>query len=234
MLDQALAALKTFDWGSDLNALNPIEEAVVASHGKAEAKQKLEQQLLATLQGGLSRDAREYICRKLAMVGSASAVPALTPLLISADSSHMARFALEQIPGPEAAQALRDAVSKASGAVKIGIVSSLGARRDGASVPFLGELLKDADVAIARSAALALGAIGNAEAATMLHSSLKLPEGHVASVIDALLSCAESLLANQKRSEASAIYQNLAHESQPRLVRLAATRGLLACAAGVS
>ena len=34
--------------------------------------------------------------------------------------SHMARYALERIPAPEAAQALRDAVPDLSGRLKIG------------------------------------------------------------------------------------------------------------------
>ena len=59
-----------------------------------------------------------------------------------------------------------------------------------------------------------------------LHSSGINP----AVVIDALLGCAESLLARDKPAEASAIYKTFAQESQPRLVRLAAMRGLLACA----
>jgi hypothetical protein len=50
-------------------------------------------------------------------------------------------------------------------------------------------------------------------------------------VIDARLSCAESLLAGDNHAEALAIYQSLAGENQPRLIRLAATRGQLTCAA---
>ena len=30
MLDQAFEALKTYDWGTDPNALKPIDEAVIA------------------------------------------------------------------------------------------------------------------------------------------------------------------------------------------------------------
>ena len=54
--------------------------------------------------------------------------------------------------------------------------------------------------------------------------------GDKQAVIDGLLNCAESLLRHGKQDEAKAIYQSLASEGQPRLVRLAATRGLLACA----
>lgn len=237
MLDSALEALKKFDYGSDLGALNPIEDAITSSHGKFDARQDLETRLVATLQGELSRDARDYVCRKLATVGTAASVPALAGLLTSAESSHMARFALEQIPAPEAAKALRDALGKASGQVKIGIITSLGGRRDAGAVHGLGLLLDDADAAIARAAALALGAIGNTDAVDQLQVALhpqnpeKIPTGARSTpLIDALLKCAESMLADNKLSDASRIYTAFTKDNQPRLVRLAGTRGLLAVA----
>ena len=137
MLDTAFEALKKFDWGSDLAALNPIEDAAIAAHEKPEVGKDLESRLVAALQSELSLDAQEYVCRKLAMVGTAAAVPSLAVLLVKKEISHMARFALERIPAAEAAQALRDALPKVSGPVKIGVISSLGARRDSAAVATL-------------------------------------------------------------------------------------------------
>jgi HEAT repeat protein len=230
MLDTAFEALKKFDWGTDLAVLNPIEDAVIASHGKPEAAKELENRLVASLQGELSRDAREYVCRKLAAIGTAASVPALSALLLKSDSSHMARFALERITAPEAAQALREALSQASGGVKIGVIGSLGGRRDSAAVAALAKLLQDADLTIARAAALALGSIGTAEAASALQLALKSSSLNPQTLIDSILSCAESLLAGNQRAASMAIYQAFAGESQSRLVRLAATRGLLACA----
>jgi HEAT repeat protein len=230
MLDTAFESLKTFDWGSDLAALNPIEDAAIAAHEKPEVGKDLESRLVAALQRELSLDAQEYVCRKLAMVGTAAAIPRLTALLIKKEISHMARFALERIPAPEASQALLDALPKVSGPVKVGVISSLGARRDSAAVAALGGLLKDSDPAIARAAALALGAIGNAESAVALQLAQQASTGNPLTLIDALLSCAEALLAGNKPAEASAIYKSFEQASQPRLVRLAAARGLLACA----
>ena len=230
MLDTAFEALKKFDWGSDLAALNPIEDAAIAAHEKPEVGKDLESRLVAALQSELSLDAQEYVCRKLAMVGTAAAVPSLAVLLVKQEISHMARFAVERIPAPEAGQVLRDALPKVSGAVKIGVISSLGARRDAAAVAALGSLLKDSDPAIARAAALALGTIGNVESAAALQLAQQASSGNPLTLIDALLSCAEALLASNKPAEASAIYKSFEQVGQPRLVRLAAARGLLACA----
>ncbi len=38
MLDQAFEALKTYDWGTDRKALDPIDDAVVATHGDDAAR----------------------------------------------------------------------------------------------------------------------------------------------------------------------------------------------------
>src|SRR5207244_1376208 len=107
MLDQAFDALKTYNWGTDRKPLEPIDEAVVKSHGNADARQDLETKLAATLKTDISRDAKDYVCRKLMVVGSAACVPALAELVTNNDLSHMARYALERIPAPEAAKALR-------------------------------------------------------------------------------------------------------------------------------
>ncbi len=230
MLDTAFDALKTFDWGSDLTALAPIEDAATASHGKPEARQDLENRLISALKGTLTRDAQDYICRKLANVGTAAAVPALAALLVNKGNSHMSRFALEQIPAPEAAGALRDALPKVSGDLKVGVISSIGARRDTAAIPALSGLLNDADASVARAATLALGAIGSVESAAALQTALRAAGDRRLTIIDAVLKCAESLLASNQIANASSIYKAFTDESQPRIVRLAATRGLLACA----
>ena len=167
-VDKAFEALKTYDWGTDRNLLKPIDDAVVATHGDAAARKELETRLAAVLKTGVSRDAKDYVCRKLMVIGTAESVPTLAGLLADKDLSHMARYALERIPAPEAAQALRDALPKLSGALKVGVIGSLGVRRDAASVPALAALLADADKAVACAAACALGDIGNPEAAKAL------------------------------------------------------------------
>lgn len=231
MLDQAFEALKTYDWGTPLATVTPIEDAVAAAKDPS-GRQQIEDRLIAALKGKLSRDARDYVCRKLAIIGSAASVPMLAILLTKSDSSHMARFALERITAPEAATALRDALPKVSGDLRIGVINSLGARRDAASVTSLQVWLDDGKSATGRATALALGAIGTEQAALVLQKTIEIVSmtSSPGMLVDGLLSCAESLLARQKVSEATAIYTKLNSPELPRLVRLAATRGLLACA----
>ena len=153
MLDQAFEALKTYDWGTNRKPLEEIDAAVIASHNDAAARRS-GKPLAAVLKTDVSRDAKDFVCRKLMIIGTAASVPTLAGLLSDKDLAHMARFALERIPAPEAAQALRDALPKLNGSLKIGVISSLGVRRDAESVAPLAKLLTDSDSAVARAAAL--------------------------------------------------------------------------------
>ena len=230
-LNKAFEALKTYDWGMDRNLLKPIDEATISVRGNAAARKSLETRLAAVLKTEAPRDAKDFVCRKLMVIGTAESVPALAGLLPEKDHSHMARYALERIPAPEAAQAMRDALPKLNGALKVGAIGSLGVRRDAASVPALTALLGDADAAVACAAACALGDIGNTEAAKALGDfAKKAPEGVKPAVADACLACAEQLLADGKKADALAIYKSLSGEDQPKHVRLAATRGMLTAA----
>jgi HEAT repeat protein len=208
----------------------PIENAVTAAHGKAAARADLEKRLLAALQSDISRDAKDFVCRMLTISGSAAAVPALASLLADEYHSHMARYALERISAPEAAQALRDAIAKLNGKLKIGVISSIGSRRDASAVPALKSLLNDPNATVARAAAVALGAIGSADAAKALQEAQPTAAETKQAAIDAQLACAEALLADSKAAVALGIYKSLAGDNHGRLVRLAATRGMLSCA----
>ena len=227
-LNKAFEALKTYDWGTDINLLKPIDEAVFSTHGDAAATKALADRLASTLKPEYSRAAKDFVCRKLMVIGTAESVPTLAGLLGDKDLSHMARYALERIPAAEAAQALRDALPKLNGDLKIGVIGSLGVRRDEASVPALSGLLGDSDAAVATAAATALGDIGTPGAAKALTASAKTTGKPAAA--DACLACAERLLADGKKAEATAAYQTLMGADQSKQVRLAATRGLLLAA----
>lgn len=227
-LDKAFAALSTYNLGSGRGALMPIDEAVVAATSNGGARQELKRRLVAVLQSQAPSVAKEYVCRKLAVIGSAESVPALAALLGQPELVHMARVALEAITVPEAGRALRGGLSRLAGLDKAGVIQSLGMRRDAESVPALAALLTDSDARVAGAAAAALGNIGNAPAAQALQQfQPKAPEAVRNIVANALLACAEALAGGGKKTEAQAIYKALAGSEQPKHVKLAATRGML-------
>jgi HEAT repeat protein len=229
-LEKAFEALKTFDWGVDNNKfrelLGSIEDAVPATYGNAAARKELEKKLAAVLSGSASRAAKDYVGRKLAIVGSAESVPALAALLGDKELSHMARYALERIPATEAAKALCEAVAKTSGAQKAGVIGSLGARRDVESIACLAALLGDSDESVALAAATALGDIGTVDAEKALKEGKPASDAAKMRVADARLTAGERLLAAGDKAAAKAVYQSLI-ANPAKSVRLAATRGLL-------
>jgi HEAT repeat protein len=226
-VDKAFEALNTYDYGSARASLLPIDDAVRSSLGDAGARKGLERRLVAALSTKASPVAKQYVCAKLGLMGSAGAVPALAALLSEPALSHAARSALEAMPCPEAVEALRNCLPKLGGLLKVGVINSLGARRDARSMPALANLLEDADTQVVAAAATALGAIGTAGAATALRAfQPKAPEAMRLAVADACLAAAERLLANGKKAPAQAMYQALATAEQPKHVQLAAKRGL--------
>jgi HEAT repeat protein len=229
MLDQSFDALETFDWGSDPQVLQAIDEAIVASEDNASARRELEERLLAALQSDIPRAAQDFVCRKLRAIGTARSVATLAGLLGNEELSHLSRYALERLPAPEASAALRNALPQVSGKLKAGVIASLGVRRDNAAVNALAAMLSDPDALVAVAAAQALGAIRSAHAAKALESAT--PNAAAApAATDALLACAEQLLKDGNARNALAIYRRLASGTPPKHVQLAATRGMLACA----
>jgi HEAT repeat protein len=227
LLDDAFAALKTYDWGSDIRALDPIDKAIESAQGKAAEWKPLENRLAPVLKAGVPRAAKEFVCRKLALIGSAQSVPVLASLLNDEELGHMARYALERIPGPEADKALRDALPKATGKNRIGIINSIGVRRDAAGAARLAAQLSDQDAEVAAAAAIALGEVGSPEAAKALEGYRKRAPKEFRNVAaDASLACAERLLRRGRKDEALAIFRELGAEGQPAHIKSAAKRAL--------
>lgn len=236
-LDAPFAALAAFDWGGDANALAPIDAAVVAAHGDAALTAELERRFAGVLGSQATLAAKQYACRKLALIGTAASVPALAPLLTVKEQSHMARFALERFAAPEAAEALRKALGAVQGDLAIGMLSALAARRDVASVPAIAALVAG-DSPVATAAAEALGIIGTPEAAAAL-AAAQVSGNTAEAVVDARLVCAEALVAAGKKADAKAIYQTISAAvgqapttRRGRAVRMACQRGLFAAMGG--
>jgi hypothetical protein len=101
--------------------------------------------------------AKAKACMRLAVVGDRSAVAALAPLLTDAQLSLYARFALEPLPDPAADDALRAALGKVAGNLLVGVINSIGLRKDAKALVALEKLRHDHDteVILAADAALA-------------------------------------------------------------------------------
>lgn len=167
-------------------------------------------------------------CRELGRVGTKEAIPVLAALLADEKLSHMARYGLEPIPDPAVDDAFRAALPKVSGRVKIGVITSLGFRRDVKAIEPLAALLKDADAQVASAAAVALGWIGTPEAKKAIEAVLTTaPEAIQAGVYDGALKCADVLMQEGKAAEAIALFDQIRGKQFPPHIRLAGTRGAI-------
>ena len=209
--------------------MKAIDDAIVTTHDDAAARKELEGRLVMVLKSEAPRAAKDVACRALKTIGTASSVPVLATLLADEKLTHMARYALERISGPEAGQALRAAMAKTTGKVKIGIISSLGVRGEDASVAPLQTTLADPDPAVAQAAAYALGDIGSLDAAKALLNA-KPTDKTKGAIAEASMQCAERLLAANNKNAAKTTYEKVMAANPSKAVKTAATLGLQACA----
>ena len=207
--------------------LGPIEDAVPATHGDAAARKELETRLAAVLPSGASRAAKDFVGRKLAIIGTAASVPALAALLPDKDLSHMARYALERIPAAEAGQGPPRCPGQDQRRGEGRRDRFVGRRRDAESIADLAALVGDSDAAIAAGRGHGPGrhrhrrvGQGLARCQAGVRTPVKLR------VADARLTAGERLLAAGDKAGALAVYKSLI-ASPAKNIRLAATRGLL-------
>jgi len=190
-----------------------------------------EPKLIAVLQNpGASQKDKVDACRQLSIVGTKNAVAPLAALLGDEQLSHMARYALEPIADPAVDVALRAALGKLKGKPLVGVITSLGVRRDAEAVqPLLQILMQNQAGPYALSAALrSLGQIGTVGAAEALKASLDHapPEG-MPDVYEGLFRCAERLAGEGNRGAAIEIYDTLRARDASHQVRAGALRGAI-------
>jgi len=216
--------IENYDFGKSRKALAAIEEQIrstpVSAYGPIETR------LLKALKSPKTTFAgRQFVCRVLRRVGSARCVPALAEMLSDKELSHMARFALQYLPAPEAGEALLGALDTAKGDLKVGIVGSLGARGERKAVPQISRLISSSAPQLAYAAISALGRIGGPEAAKALEAA-KVSGDLQRLKENSCLLCADKMLAEGDIDGASVIYVRMSGSADVN-TRIAAYRGLV-------
>ena len=181
-----------------------------------------EERLLAILNSDAPPAEKSDAFRELARVGTREAVPVLAPLLADEQLSDMARFALEPIADPAVDEALREALGKLKGRLLVGVISSIGVRKDPAAMAPLGKLLTDPDPIVMQAAARTLGNFGGA-AVPLLEGVLETTSGaNQHAVCEGLLRSAEAASGD----DAAAIHEKLRSlPDLPQHLRVAILRG---------
>ena len=200
--------------------------AIEAEIRKAQDTKAIEAELLKALNSSKATfECKQFVCRMLRRIGTDASVDSLAKLLGDKKLSNMARFALQGMAGAAVDKVLRDALAATSGDVRIGMIGTIAARGDKKAVPALSKLTSDKDATTARAAVAALGKIGGADSVKALESAT-IAKSLQSVADDAMLSCAESLLADGKTKPAAAIYKKLFAKDKPTAVRIAALGGI--------
>lgn len=209
-------------------SLLALATTAVGADKRASTSAAKGREALAVLKSNAPDGDKAIACKTLAVYGQAEAVPALGALLPDERMASWARIALEAIPGSAPSKALRDALPKLHGKLLVGVINSLGVRRDTRAVSALAGRLTDADAQVAAAAAVALGQIGGDRAARALAKSLaSAPGGNRSALAQGLILCAERFLAEGKSSSAARWYDTVRQADVPKQRVLEGTRGAI-------
>ena len=202
-----------------------LAAGVQSSLGAAKGR---EAKLIGVLESDASFKEKSDACRELGMIGTKDSIAPLVKLLGDEKLSHMARYGLEPNPDPAVDEAFRNALGKLKGRNLVGVIGSIGVRRDAKAVKALVKKLRDSDVEVAQAAARALGSIGNQDAADALKGALATAaDENKLALYEGLFRCAENLVEQGNRANAVGIYDNLLKVKEPHQVRGGALRGAI-------
>lgn len=157
----AAAARKRL-FGQSRAELNRMAERQLAEtpYKAAEIMKLHSAELVAVLEDpGASAFLKAKACQRLAAVGDEWTAPAAAKLLGDPRLSHYARTALEAMPGAAADRALREALDALEGGLLVGVINSIGLRRDPAALPALAALRRGGEADVAAAATAAIGRI---------------------------------------------------------------------------
>jgi HEAT repeat protein len=184
--------------------------------------------LIAVLTSNAAPQDKAISCKRLAICGTPAAVPALAGLLADEQLASWARIGLEAIPGPAVDAALRDAAGKLQGKLQIGVINSIGMRRDAMAVTWLAQKLSAADPALQSAVAAALGRIGGEPAAQALGQALASATAvSLPALCEAYLRNADQFIAQGNNAKAAQICEQVRGVQAPRHIRMEATRSLI-------
>lgn len=203
-----------------------VAASLLASTGQLTAASDKEREYIRVLQSDAPKAEKAITCKRLAVYGSAEAVPAISPLLLDKELTSWARIALEAIPGPESEQALLNALQKAEGRTLIGIINSLAVKGAEQAVPALVTKMDAPGSDVAGAAAIALGKIGGPEATKALVKTLETaPDALRPAVAHGCILAAEGWLKQEKMGQARRVYDLVREANVPQQRRLEAIRG---------
>ncbi len=227
-LETILEELAIYEYGKNEDILFGLREYIQTHKNDSAMRKQCEIQLLEFLESDASLAGKMAVCRQLRLIGSQRSIAVLEKMLYKNDTSDMARYALERIPGSEPDKALLRCLRSNTRHNTIGIVSSLGQRGALSAVPELSRLLKNSDISVAVAAVKALGWIGGDEAAGVLFEALINEKEEMRfQAATSVLQCADKFQVLNQPLKAIDIYKKMMDSQFSPPIRQAALKGLL-------
>lgn len=191
-------------------------------------------QMIAILTSTAPMAERQEACRLLAVMGDRTAIPVLAQFLADDALAYLARNALEGMPEAAVDSVFREALATLSGPLRVGLINSIGVRRDAKAVRLLVPCLRDPDPAVAAAAAAALGRIGTTRAVAALERALEGASERLRPALwEGCLDAATRLAAAGHARRARAVYDRLLRQETTAGIRAAAVRGAI-CSRGAA
>lgn len=173
---------------------------------------------------------RVQILRWIGYVGGEAEVPALRQALDDLDTREMARWALEQIPGPSSTKALVDAAVNGIGPeFRLGAINTLGRRREPEAAAALKECAADPNIEVRLAAVEALAHFPDPTADGVMKSAMS-PGGENGRVnqrlVRARIQLAETLVAAGQKDAGLRIFRSIVAGKSDETQKKAARAGL--------
>ena len=225
-LTNLLRGISTYRYGDSRAALAGLDAFIRNVGDSPEARRIMERQFLAFLAGETTPAGKQFICQKIALVGSDTSAPRLAGMLADSSTAEMALIALELIPGTSVDAALQQALNQTKGRTRIGVITALGNRRVEGATKVLESLVTDPDPRVSAASVSALGTIGTPPALESLERSRAVTKGR-RDLLDAMLVCADRSRLQGDNNRALGVYRELGSSNYPVPVRCAALRGVV-------
>ncbi|MCK5172123.1 MAG: ThuA domain-containing protein, partial [Planctomycetes bacterium] len=167
-IDRILADLADYKYQDSRATPAEVDGFINLYADNTEMLAYLERKFVGFLSSDATLDSKQFICKKLALIGTKASVKTLGKMLPNQETLDMALMALEQIDDPSVDKLLRKTITATSGSIQAGIANTIGKRQDAGAVGVLAKLVNSGDTQVQTAVLTALGKIATSQALGVL------------------------------------------------------------------
>ena len=225
----AIQAVSDYDFDRPRTKLVEVELLINSTNGNRAARLQIEKLMAALLTSKATVAAKQFICKKLWIMGTDLSLPALASLLEGSDPvlSEAACYALRSQDSAAALAVLRKSLTRCRGVARVAILNLLGDKKDATSTAQIIALASDPDPLLSDAAICALGKIASGESVAALDRmhrgsdpTRRLNSAH------ALLQAGQQLAQRGNPAAARAIWSQLVKDTEAPQIRRGASLAL--------